>query len=333
MDNTRIIGDTEPLRRFMSEWNDSSLHYVTAHTSGSTGAPKPIRLFKNDMLVSARSTCDRFGVASHSLLALPLSADYIAGKMMVVRADVAACRLYVEEPSSHPFASYPESLPPPTLAAVVPMQLAGLLDAVAKGLVPMPEVLLVGGAPLSLSMEHDLLSAGVEAYVTYGMTETCSNVALRRVGSPVYEANPGVTFATDARDCLVVKWPEMSFGSITTNDVVRLLPGGREFQWLGRYDNVVNSGGVKLHPEVIEARLASLLPAGSFCVTSEPHPLLGQQLVGVVERGVDLSVRVLEAVDSCLSRYERPRRWVTVESLPRTSNGKLNRVGLAELLG
>ncbi|MCM1110503.1 MAG: AMP-binding protein [Clostridium sp.] len=322
MDSPRIIGRlTDELDGFLRQWRSPS-PFVTAHTSGSTGEPKQIELLKEDMIRSAESTCRRFAIGPGSLLGLPLSAGYIAGKMMVVRAAVSGATLWVEEPSSRPFAA--EDVPQRIdLAAIVPGQAGGMLESVRKNGLQVSTA-IVGGAPLSPETERMLLSSGVDCYATYGMTETCSNVALRPLGRDQYEANPGITFATDSRGCLVVEAPSMSFRRLVTNDVVELADE-RRFRWIGRADNVINSGGVKLYPEDIERRMSRFLPAGRFYITSRPGGRWGVEVICVCERSAMPGEALRNEIVASLSRYECPVDWIAVDTLPRTSNGKLRR--------
>ncbi|MDE6495324.1 MAG: AMP-binding protein, partial [Duncaniella sp.] len=242
MDNSRKSGLedflTPEAEAFMAEWRNGC-DYVVVHTSGSTGRPKEIRLLKSDMLVSAKATNEFFGIGADSLLVLPLSPDYIAGKMLLVRAAVAGAKVRVENPSREPLSGY---FPPTAidLVPIVPAQIDGLLSS--KSL-PMIKNVIVGGAPMSAEDERKLVESGVNAYATFGMTETCSHVALRRVGEAQYVALPGFRFSTDDRQCLVVESDRMSFGRLVTNYFVEVIDGSR-FVWVGRFDNVIITGAL-----------------------------------------------------------------------------------------
>lgn len=322
MDSPRVIGTpTEPLRRFLAQWRSDD-PFVEAHTSGSTGVPKLIRLPKADMLHSAMTTCRQFGLGPQSLLALPLSVDYIAGKMMVVRAVAAGCPLWIEQPSSHPLGALAARGLTADLASIVPAQIDGLLSLGPA--IPVRR-LLIGGAPIAPADERRVVEAGIEAYATYGMTETCSNVALRRLGTDIYEANDGFTFGVDSRGALTIESRAMSFGRLVTNDLVSLLSPG-SFRWLGRADNVINSGGVKVSPELTERRMASVLDPSTFYLTGRPSERWGSEVVAVVVRGHRPTTAQLELLDGLLSVAERPKAWIEVDTLPLTSNGKLRRI-------
>ncbi len=291
-----------------------------AHTSGSTGRPKEIRLLKSDMLVSAKATNEFFGIGADSLLVLPLSPDYIAGKMLLVRAAVAGAKVRIENPSREPLSGY---FPPTAidLVPIVPAQIDGLLSS--KSL-PMIKNVIVGGAPMSAEDERKLVESGVNAYATFGMTETCSHVALRRVGETQYVALPGFRFSTDDRQCLVVESDRMSFGRLVTNDVVELIDESR-FVWVGRFDNVIITGALKVFPEDVESRLKSVA-AIEFYISSRRSAEWGEEVILVVaDRDLGAGRRLMERCHSLLRPHERPKAVVTLPELERTSTGKLRR--------
>jgi O-succinylbenzoic acid--CoA ligase len=315
-DQMELSGDIDQATKaFISQWeNDSPT--ITAHTSGSTGAPKPIELYKADMRHSACATCRFFGLDSSSTLLSPLSADYIAGKMMIVRALEADCRLWIETPSNRPFSRpYPQVI---DLAPIVPSQISHLLATNAR-----PRNVIVGGGPIPPDKERPLAQAPFTVYATYGMTETCSHVALRRVGQPLYEAMPGVTFDTTADGRLIIIAPGYSFGSLTTNDLVDLA-GPTSFSWLGRKDNVVISGGVKLHPEQIERKLAAVIRE-PFYLIGEPDDKWGQALIMYIQGEPVNADRLRQSMAPLLSRYEMPREIRFVPAFRLTPSGKIKR--------
>lgn len=315
---------TDDAKEFIEDWF-SDKPYIIAHTSGSTGKPKEIHLLKSDMRASAEATNRFFGIGGNSHLMLPLSPTYIAGKMMIVRAIITDCMITVEEPSNQPLNRDYGKI---DLMAVVPSQCEAL---VANGYAAANlRNLIVGGAPLSASMENELLKRPWKTYVTYGMTETCSHVALRAVGSDVYRALPGITFEVDNRDCLIIKSTYFSFKNIATNDIVELI-SPHEFRWCGRYDNVINSGGIKLYPEQLEAILHKHF-SFPLMVRGIGHPLWGTTPQVVVERNpyIDEDCLRSEIINVCTHEFPQAARHsdvVLVDSLPLTSNGKIRRKG------
>lgn len=306
----------QALAAFVDEWI-RGCGPVVVHTSGSTGTPKKIALDRGDMRRSALATCERFGITAASTVGMAISAAYIGGRMMVLRALVSGAD-FVQLPVSNRLRLDRRV----DLLSIVPSQVPSLLDDIDPALVG---AVLVGGAPLSPALERRLADSGIEAYATYGMTETASHVALRRIGDPegVYEAMPGITFATDARGCLTVVSEEASWQSLQTNDLVCMVDP-RRFVWLGRHDNIINSGGVKLVPEQLELRLQTVIDR-PYCIRGAADDKWGQTVELVVE-GTPAEVEALRpAVETVLTGAERPRRYTAVEALPRTANGKLRR--------
>ncbi len=203
------------LSEFLAEWHSPD-QYVQAHTSGSTGTPKPIRLLKADMQLSARATNSFFSIGEHSVLASPLSFGYIAGKMMAVRAIEAHCAL-VPLPVSNRI-ELPDTLPHVDLLPIVPSQIESLLAQPAYA--ARISHVLVGGAAPSPTQCWALTDAGYRAYISFGMTETCSHVALARADDTTrtFHAMPGISFSTDSRGCLAIEAPHFSFSRLQTKD-------------------------------------------------------------------------------------------------------------------
>ena len=303
------------VEEFMREWQSDS-PYIVAHTSGSTGAPKEIRLLKEDMRASARATNQRFAIDHNSVLACPLSVDYIAGKMMHVRAAEADCRI-IQLPVSNRLEIDCEI----DLLAIVPSQVESLL-AIENASDKIKNV-IIGGAPLSDDLAARLCRAGINAYATYGMTETCSHVALAKITGEEsrFQAMPGITFHTDGRGCLVIDAPQFSFKQLVTNDMVQLI-NSTEFIWLGRYDNVINSGGIKIFPETLEKEIARWLDR-PFYITSEKDSKWGEVPVIVFEGEQSEEKEIIALLRSHLDHRRCPTRAHAIEKIPHTPNGKI----------
>lgn len=304
---------------FRLEWNNSE-SCITAHTSGSTGAPKAVRLPKADMLVSARATNRFFGLDNCSDFVCPLAVDYIAGKMMAVRAWIVGT-----EPVFVRASNTPELSGHASLLAIVPSQVPYILQLINDKVLQVDN-LLIGGANLSETSKQKIVRAGIVAYESYGMTETCSHVALRRVGDSSFRAMPGVSFDVDKRGCLTITYPEMSFGCLQTNDIVTLF-SPTEFIWRGRYDNVINSGGIKIFPEELEAEIVRTInPDFSFYITSAPSEKWGNETVLVAECTKNQLQCLRKSLDAVLDHHKLPKQYYAVCALPRTANGKIRRI-------
>lgn len=315
------------IEEFRRQWFDDRL-YVNAHTSGSTGTPKEIKLLKSDMRVSARNTLHYFNITAQSTLACALSPDYIAGKMMAVRAWQAGCRLLMIPPSNK--LAIPRDVII-DLLAIVPSQAVWLVDHPENS--RSIKRLLIGGAPLDGTLLKRLLDAGYAVYESYGMTETCSHVALRKNGASFFEALPGVSAKLDSRGCLVLDLPDYSVRQVITNDLVDL-KDSRRFIWLGRYDNVINSGGVKVYPEHQERLYREAGLQGKFYISPVKHTLWGTAL-GMVIEGEELSdneiIEILRDGSAKEKQLIKPSVIIHVKQIECTSSGKIKRTPIEDM--
>lgn len=304
---------------FLSAWLDETTT-LEVKTSGSTGVPKIILLKKQQMINSALATGQFFSLTAGKSALLCLSADYIAGKMMLVRAMILGLALDYVEPSSSPLNENKNNY---DFAAMVPLQLENSLNNVER-----VKTLIVGGAPMSKILKAQVQESTTAIFETYGMTETSTHVAARNVNSnnirKTFTALPNITFSMDARDCLVVAAPDIIDTPVVTNDIVRLI-SATEFEWLGRYDNIINSGGIKLIPEEIEKKIASQV-ANRFFVAGLPDEKLGQKLVLIVEGQVDsYELEKMLGEDANLTAYEVPKNIYQLQKFVETATGKIRR--------
>ncbi len=313
------------LEEFLNEWHNDS-PTLLVHTSGSTGKPKPMWVEKEKMLNSARVTCDFLGLkpGDTALLCMPL--DYIAGKMVVVRAIERHLRLVCVEPSGHPLASADAT----TFAAMVPLQVYNSVK-VAEERAKLMRIkhLIIGGGAIDAELAQELRSFPNNVWSTYGMTETLSHIALRRLNgseaSQWYTPFDGVGISRDEDDCLVIDAPLVHDGVLKTNDRVELrtdnLTGKQQFRILGRKDNIIDSGGIKIQIEDVENRLKQSLSM-PFMITKMPDRKFGEVVVLLYEGD---SVSRDKLIDSCakaLPVYWVPKRFVNVAHLPMTATGK-----------
>lgn len=322
---------------FEKEWSDG-LEYVVCHTSGSTGVPKEIRLSKDFMRQSARRTNDFFGIDAISHLHTCLDFCYIASKMMLVRADEAKCRLTSEHPSNRPLGDVAkdETI---DLLSVVPSQMEWILDAS----VPWAGIrnILVGGSAIPPMMRRRIAFSEYEVWETYGMTETASHIALRRVEEDEknpFRTLPGITVSANEKGCLVIMLPEID--AIATNDLAEVL-SPTEFRILGRADHCIISGGIKIIPEDMERQLGPFI-AFDYCITSVPDKKWGEKLVLAVDiKDSELDVAFLKkAVSVRLNQYKKilnlgvkaPKDVMIISGFPKTSNGKIDRKSLKNKL-
>ena len=306
------------VEEFLAEWrNDSST--VLVHTSGSTGKPKPMFVEKRRMEASARITCRFLGLqpGDTALLCMPL--DYIAGKMMVVRAQTCGLRLLSVAPCGHPLDTVAE---PVDFAAMVPLQVYNSLQVPEerKRLMAIKH-LIIGGGAIDDALARELKSFPYAVWSTYGMTETLSHIALRRLSGPEasewYRPFEGVSLNQNDDGCLVIDAPAVHDGLLVTNDIVELSDDG--FRILGRRDNVICSGGIKIQIEEVE-RLLSLHVRDPFMITKRADKKFGEQVVLLTEsKDIDAIRDVCQRV---LPKYWQPHSYLHVDSLPMTETGK-----------
>lgn len=309
----RTIGD------FLLDWA-APQPYVEVYTSGSTGKPKKIPLQKQAMVNSALATGAFFALqpTNTALLCLPCSG--IAGKMMLVRALMLGLHLDYVTPSSSPLQYTQKHY---DFVAMVPLQVQNTLAQLVQ-----IKTLLVGGAPVGNTLQTALQRVPTQVFETYGMTETLTHIAVRKLGkhaTEYFETLPHVNVTVDDRGCLVIHAPQLVKDNIVTNDVVAQL-GDTRFKWLGRYDSIINSGGIKLLPEQIEEKLSPLIHA-RFFVASLPDKVLGQQLVLLVENEEVSSTQLLQNIKALntISKYEVPKHIFLLKAFVETNTGKIHR--------
>lgn len=308
------------LDEFLKEWNNTS-DKVLVHTSGSTGEPKPLWVEKVRMEASARMTCAFLGLKKDDTALLCMSLDYIAGKMMVVRALVSNLRLITVKPTGHPLSTLTDA---PIFAAMVPMQVWNSLQVPReRELLRQIRHLIIGGGAIDAGMEKELRLFPNAVWSTYGMTETLSHIALRRLNGGVaslwYTPFKGVDVSISQDGCLVIKAPTICADILKTNDIAVLDKDLHRFRILGRKDNVICSGGIKIQIEEVERLLHSHLEQ-PFMLTKRPDAKFGECAVLLTE-SFDIE-RVSAICCEILPAYWRPRHYITVNHIPLTATGK-----------
>jgi O-succinylbenzoic acid--CoA ligase len=343
---------------FLRDWfSDAPVFQV--RTSGSTGIPKQISISKKYALNSARATCSYLELKRGDNTLLCLSTQYIAGKMMIVRAIAAGLNLWTVPVDGHPIASFLNSPHPHFhFAAMVPLQVINSLrDEKERNLLSQIDKIIIGGAPIDPQLETDLRFFPNTFLSTYGMTETLSHIAMRPLNgpqaSPYYTTLPGVHIQTDTDETLTIDFPDIGVTQLRTHDRCQIVSASgdhaQNFKILGRIDNIINSGGIKIQPEEIETKLAFLHPI--LCaVTSLPHPVLGETIVLLISTqppqnhpaDAEISKKLnwervsdhsdfLKLLSLHLTKYQLPKAIGQVDVLPFTPNGKIDRIALKQL--
>lgn len=310
---------------FMTEWNNHE-DCVKVHTSGSTGKPKAMLVEKRRMLASARITCDFLGLKPGDTALLCMNLDYIGAKMMVVRSLERRMRLVTVPPQGHPYQGLPAEWREPgriNFAAMVPLQVYNSLLSEEEGLwLKSIDHLIIGGGAVDERLERRLKSFPNHVWSTYGMTETLSHIALRPLNGEQanewYKPFDGVSISRNEEECLVIDAPMVHEGRLVTNDRVEIVEG-KGFRILGRKDNVIVSGGIKIQIEEVEQCLRRFLDQ-PFLITKARDEKYGERVVLLTE-STDMA-EVAEVCMNALPAYWVPRCYVHVDQIPLTPNGK-----------
>jgi O-succinylbenzoic acid--CoA ligase len=338
--NTATPAWKQSIYKFIQEWlgDDAT---VKVKTSGSTGKPKTITIHRSQMEYSAQLTGKYLGLKKGDKALLCLSADYIAGKMMIARAFTLELDLLLAEPTGNPLEHIPNDAVI-DLVAMVPFQLKALLDLKHNRLndrLSRIKNILLGGAPVSKELRSVIKDFPNHIYETFGMTETVSHIALKQLsgggGDTYFETtDSAIILGQYDRDCLVIIAPELSPQPVVTNDVVEL-KDERHFRWLGRVDNVINTGGIKLLPEELEHRISPFVNDRYF-FAAKPDKELGQKLVMVIESAPYTTEKLAsleKQFKTVLGRYELPKETIFMTPFVEAGNHKINRKETLSALG
>lgn len=312
----------QELFTFLSEWF-SPAETLMVHTSGSTGEPKPMQVRKDRMMRSACLTCSFLGLKENDTALLCMPLKYIAGKMVVVRSLVAQLNLLPITPSGHPLKGLENA---PVFAAMTPMQVHNSLQVPEeKELLRQIKHLIIGGGAIDTTLANELKEFPHAVWSTYGMTETLSHIAMRRLNGPEasewYSLFEGVTIRLSQENTLIIHAPHVCDGELVTNDMAEIREDGRFRIW-GRKDNTINSGGIKIQIEQAEALLKEHLSA-PFLVTSAPDSKFGEVVVLLTEE--ENQEHVEQTCRQALPPYWLPKHIIHVTRIPLTETGKPDR--------
>jgi O-succinylbenzoic acid--CoA ligase len=306
---------SKEINQFLREWFSTDSH-VVVKTSGSTGNPKNIHLRKDFQL----------GENTKALCCLPIK--FIAGKMMLVRALTLGWDIDVIESTANPLQEITKEY---DFSAMVPLQLRNSISKIDQ-----IKTLIVGGGVVSRDLKKAIQTIDTNCYATYGMTEAITHIAVKKLNKftqseleseSVYKTLPDVTISKDKRSCLVIRAPKISDENIITNDVIELISKS-EFNWKGRLDHVINSGGVKLHPEEIEQKLSNTIYS-RFFVAGILDEILGEKCILVIEGE---NYPITKKHFSMLSRFEIPKTIFFIPKFIETGSGKIQRLKTLDLL-
>ncbi|QDP84942.1 AMP-binding protein [Chryseobacterium sp. SNU WT5] len=317
---------------FIQEWFDDS-KTVKVQTSGSTGTPKVFEIEKERMRYSANKTCDILNLEEGDSALLCLPVEYISGKMMVVRAIERKLNLVMKTPSISPITNLKEEI---DFCAMSPLQVENSLESIH-----LIKNTIIGGAAVSQSLKTKIVDnlnkdkSTIEnhIYETYGMSETLSHIALKQI-YPILEdyfkVLDGVEISLDERKCLKIFAPNLNPDLLVTNDLVEI-KNGKEFKFLGRIDNLINSAGLKIHPEQLESLVKKEIP-NEVIFLGIPDELLGQKLILILEGEANRMIEKQLSTIIYPSKNHHPKETIFIKEFPRIPNGKINRRELTEMI-
>ena len=310
---------------FLQNWFNND-DFVIVKTSGSTGKPKPIKILKKHMINSAKATGAFFNLKENTTALLCLSPNYIAGKMMLVRALVLGWNIDIVAPKSNPLEGNKKQY---DFTAMVPLQVQASLNELSN-----VTTLIVGGGAVINKLLNNIKSLKTKVYATYGMTETVTHIAIKKLNHCKENQNfivlPNIKISKDHRDCLVIDAPKISNEIVVTNDIVEIL-NAQSFKWLGRFDTIINSGGIKIIPEQIEQKLTKIIDQ-PFFITAEKDEVLGEKLILIIE-GKSIENLKNKIKDSgLLTKYELPKTIYFIDEFVRTLTSKIDRKNTLKLI-
>lgn len=314
---------------FCSQWLNEPKVFNQA-TSGSTGKPKVIEITRDQMILSAAQTMDALELNQEDIALVCVDPAYIAGKMMLVRAFEHHLKIVIVEPTSNPLENLDSNF---HFAAMVPMQIANVLQSKAtKNKLKQSKAILIGGAPVNNSLANNISTLKCPVFETYGMTETVSHIALKRISSPVenhFSTLGDITLQTNDNEQLILKGAITNHKELVTNDIVKLI-SPTTFKWVGRIDNVINSGGVKIQLEEVEKSIEPLLSKlglkQRFFIYKKQDEYLGEMIVLYIESttiNIDRKLKII--LKKNLDKYCRPKEIIYLTKFIETASGKIDK--------
>lgn len=318
----------DDLYSFLHDWfSDKST--LTVQTSGSTGIPKKMQVEKDRMMQSARLTCSFLGLKAGDKALLCMDLKYIGAKMVVVRSLIAGLDLYITTPCGNPLKNDTTQY---DFAAMVPMQVFNSIqDKKQKQRLSRIKHLIIGGGAIDPQIAGEIQQFPNHVYSTYGMTETLSHIALRKLNgqdsSDRYYPFESVSLSLSSEQTLIIDAPLVNTERLQTNDIAELFEDG-SFRIIGRKDNIINSGGIKIQIEEIETLLKDCI-SGNFAISSIPDPKFGEVVVLVTDKETNIDEPQIESI---LPPYFIPKRIIQIDQIPLNENGKISRSLLKNLL-
>lgn len=308
--------------------------YFIVNTSGSTGMPKEIKIYRQQMIISAQLTAKFLNLKANQKAFICLSSSYIAGMMMIVRAFITDMQLFIYDPSANPLIDINENF---DFAAFVPLQLYEIIKNTPEKVAILNSMknIIIGGGIINYNLEKQLIDLKANIYHTYGMTETITHIALRKINGldrkDYFTVLENTKISLDNRNCLVINSPVTENKDVITNDLVKIL-SDKDFKILGRIDNMINSGGVKIQIEDIESAVDKVLSElkinTKYFVSSINDEKFGEIVVAVFQDkpySQKIQEDITNSLKLVLKKYQIPKRYLFIDKIRETATGKYDK--------
>lgn len=332
--------ESQPIQSFINDWN-KGIQIFEFNTSGSTGRPKKIKIQRRQIEASVVATRNFLNLQSGEVAMICLDPKFIASLMMVARALVLKLDLQLEKPNSNPLLHCQNT--DIDFISLVPIQISQMIKDNNLSDLKNIKNILIGGAPLSRSVFNELSKIDTNIYHTYGMTETVSHIALMSIKGAYeegkFELLPNISIGLDQEQCLKINGAITNHKELITNDIVELLDDNKAFRWVGRRDLVINSGGIKIHPEKLEKEIQIYLDHKNrffnCFISSIPDPNLGSKCIMITEgETIDPSLfsKIQNHLRQQFSKHHFPKEAFSIKAFKKTSSGKLKRKETTDLI-
>lgn len=324
----------ESANKWLNEW-DSDKNIFSLLTSGSTGKSKIIELTKNQFIESAQLTLKTLGLGKGDKLLINLNPGFIAGKMMIIRGIIGQMEMYFIEPCANPLINI-ENDTHFDFLSFVPLQIETILTNTPEKIVILnkAKAIIIGGAPINSITNELIQQIKAPVYHTYGMTETVSHIALKKLNgsnkNDIYNTLEGVEINIDSRNCLTIKHSITNNIEIVTNDIIELIAPNK-FKWIGRIDDIINSGGYKFSPIQIEDKLIKYFNAANihnrFFIFALPNTKLGNSINIAFESVISSESikKIKEIFKSELTNFETPKNIFNCDIFTETDSQKIDK--------
>tara|TARA_Y100000385_G_scaffold182253_1_gene188237 strand:- start:1722 stop:2771 length:1050 start_codon:yes stop_codon:yes gene_type:complete len=311
--------DTEIIK-FLEFWK-SNKETLFIQTSGSTGKPKKIEIKRNAIINSAKATLDYFKIKENSKFHCCLPTKYIGGKMMLVRAFINKAEIILTKPTKNVTSELKEKI---DFSAMTSMQVENSIHE--KGFKHIKK-LIIGGGPISNQLLEKIENQSTKCYQTFGMTETVSHIAIRELNNSKiddpYECLNHVKISTNKSGVLIINSTKLNIESLTTNDLVQLT-GNEQFKYIGRSDNIINSGGIKVHPETLEKEIEKILKCKDFFIDKIDDIDLGEKIIIIALKTIEKE-KLKKALGEINDQKIVPKSILFCNHFYYTPNNKINR--------